>query len=164
MKQGTLMKILVILGEGGHTVQMLKLVELLGPTYDYNYLILAHDQTSETKIEIAGPIYRTGIPRGKSPTLLTTLKLAFLCSSQELAILLKVRPKVILSAGAGVAVPISIFGRLLGIKIIYVESASRVRDLSLTGKIMYRVAHIFFVQWELLRVRYPRAIYAGRLL
>ncbi|RLC80729.1 MAG: hypothetical protein DRJ03_21125 [Chloroflexi bacterium] len=158
------MKILVILGEGGHTAQMLKLVDLLGPVYDYSYLILAHDQTSEAKIEIAGPIYRTGIPRGKSPTLLTTLKLAFLCSSQELAILFKVRPKVILSAGAGVAVPISIFGRLLGIKIIHVESASRVHALSLTGKIMYHIAHLFFVQWKSLQATHPKAIYAGRLL
>jgi beta-1,4-N-acetylglucosaminyltransferase len=78
--------------------------------------------------------------------------------------LLKVRPKAVLSAGAGIAVPISVFARLAGVKIIHVESASRVRSLSLTGKIMYRIAHLFFVQWEPLKDRYPKAIYAGRLL
>lgn len=159
-----MIKILVILGEGGHTTQMLKLVGLLGPNYDYSYLMPSHDRTSEAKIKIAGPIYRASLPRGKSSTLLTTLKLSLLCSIQELSILVQVRPKVILSAGAGIAVPISILGRLGGVKIIHVESASRVHTLSVTGKIMYRIAHLFFVQWESLKKKCPKAVYAGRLL
>ena len=158
------MKVLVILGEGGHTTEMIKLVELLGPTYDYSYLMAAHDRISEGKIKIAGPIYRISLPRGKYTGLLATLKLSFLCSVQGLSVLLQVRPKAILSAGAGIAVPISVFGRLLGVKVIHVESACRIRTLSLTGKIMYRVAHLFFVQWELLKKKYPKAIYAGRWL
>jgi beta-1,4-N-acetylglucosaminyltransferase len=158
------MKVLVILGGGGHTAQMLKLVELMGPAYDYSYLIPPHDQTSEGQIKIVGPMYRANFPRGKRSNLLTTLKLSFLCSVQEFSVLLQVRPKAILSAGAGIAVPISVFGWLLGVKIIHVESASRVHTLSVTGKIMYRIAHLFFVQWESLKEKYPKAIYAGRLL
>jgi beta-1,4-N-acetylglucosaminyltransferase len=155
------MKVLVILGEGGHTVQMLKLVDLLGSAYDYSYLMPIADQTSESKIQIAGPIFRALPPRGKQSTDLTKL---LLCIIQEFVILLRVRPKVILSAGAGIAVPISLFGRLVGVKIIHVESASRVHSLSLTGKIMYHVAHLFFVQWETLKENLPKAIFAGRLL
>jgi beta-1,4-N-acetylglucosaminyltransferase len=158
------MKVLVVLGEGGHTTQMIKLVELLGPTYDYSYLMPAHDRTSERKIKIAGPVYRAKLPRKKRPTILTTLKSSFLCSVQEFSVLLRVRPKAILSLGAGIAVPVSVFGRLLGAKIIHVESASRVHTLSLTGKIMYRIAHLFFVQWEPLKNKYRKALYAGRLL
>jgi UDP-N-acetylglucosamine:LPS N-acetylglucosamine transferase len=60
-------------------------------------------------------------------------------------------------------VPVSLVGKALGAKVIHVESASRVRRLSLTGRILYPVADLFFVQWEGLRERYPRAIYAGRL-
>jgi len=158
------MKVLVILGEGGHTTQMLKLVELLGPVHDYSYLIQKYDNTSEEKIRLTGPVYRAIHPREKTPNLLTTLKLSFLCGIEECLILLRARPKAILGAGAGLAVPISVFGRLLGVKIIHVESASRVHSLSLTGKIMYRIAHLFFVQWEPLKKKYPKAIYAGRLL
>jgi beta-1,4-N-acetylglucosaminyltransferase len=158
------MKVLAVLGEGGHTAQMLKLVKLLEPTYDYSYLMPKNDRTSERRIKIAGPVYRANPPRGKSSNPLTTLKLFLLCSVQELSVLLQVQPKAILSAGAGIAVPISIFGWLLGVKIIHVESASRVHTLSLTGKIMYRIAHLFFVQWEPLKEKYPKAIYAGRLL
>jgi beta-1,4-N-acetylglucosaminyltransferase len=158
------MKALVILGEGGHTTEILKLVESLGPIYDYSYLMPVHDRTSEARIKIPGPVYRANLPRVERSNLLSTLKLSFLCSVQELWILLRVWPKAILSAGAGIAVPISVFGRLLGVKIIYVESACRVHTLSLTGKIMYRIAHLFFVQWEPVKKKYPKAIYAGRWL
>jgi len=159
-----MVRVLVILGEGGHTSQMLRLVGMLGPVCDYSYLIPQTDLTSEGKIKMPGPVYRASVPRCKRPTPWTTLKASLRCSVQELKIVLKVRPRAILSAGAGIAVPIAVFGRLLGVKIVHVESASRVHSLSLTGKVMYRIAHLFFVQWEPLQTKYPRALYAGRLL
>jgi len=154
----------MVLGEGGHTTEMLRIAEGLKPTYHYSYLVPKHDHISETKIRIAGPIYRANLPRAKSPSLLNTLKYLFLCTFQELVILLKVRPKVVMSAGAGIAVPVSVFGWLFGVKIIYIESATRVQTLSLSGKILYPIAHLFFVQWPLLKEKYPKAIYAGRLV
>ncbi len=155
---------MIILGQGGHTIQMLELVDMLGSIYDYSYLIAHHDKISEKQIRIAGSVFRTVIPRETTSKIFETLKLSFFCSIQELKVLLKARPKVIITAGAGIAVPISIFGRLLGVKIIYIESVSRVRALSTTGKIMYHIAHLFFVQWEPLKEKYTKAIYAGRLL
>lgn len=47
--------------------------------------------------------------------------------------------------------------------IVYVESLARVQTLSLTGKILYRIADRFLVQWEGLREKYPRALWYGRL-
>ncbi len=158
------MDVMVILGQGGHTAQMLELVDMLGSIYDYSYLIARHDQISEGQIRIAGSVFRTVIPRKSTSKIFETLKLSFCCSIQEFKALLKARPKVIITAGAGIAVPISIFGRLLGVKIIFIESVSRVRALSTTGKIMYHIANLFFVQWEPLKEKYSKAIYAGRLL
>ena len=50
--------------------------------------------------------------------------------------------------------------------VVYVESIARVKSLSLTGNILYRcrLAGAFFVQWEELAERLPRARYIGRLL
>lgn len=50
-------------------------------------------------------------------------------------------------------------------RILYVESIARVRKLSLSGTILYvsRMADLFFVQWQELQARFPRAVYAGRL-
>lgn len=49
------------------------------------------------------------------------------------------------------------------VRIIYVESAARVKTLSLTGKILYLIADRFFVQWPKLLEKYKYAEYIGRL-
>ena len=69
----------------------------------------------------------------------------------------------IIGAGPSISVPPSLAGKLLGAKVIHVESASRVTRPSLTGRLLYPVADLFFVQWEGLLERFPRARYAGRL-
>ena len=50
--------------------------------------------------------------------------------------------------------------------VVYVESIARVKKLSLTGLLLYklRLADQFFVQWQDLKVKYPRANYVGRLM
>lgn len=157
------MKLLVVLGDGGHTAEIIKLLDLLGPTYEYSYMISDEDRISESKITWKGPIYRTPVPLGKYKSgrkLSRVLRSAL----SQFKILLKVRPKAILSSGAGIAIPISVFARLLGTKVIFIETGSRVYNMSSTGKVMYRVANLFFVQWEPLQKKYPKAIYAGRLL
>ena len=46
-------------------------------------------------------------------------------------------------------------------KIIYIESFARVDNASLTGKLFYKIADVFIVQWEELLKIYPKAIYGG---
>lgn len=80
-------------------------------------------------------------------------------------ILARERPEVILSTGAGPAVPFAIVGRLIfGIRVIFVETLTRVRSPSLTGRIMYRLAHDFFYQWESLASYFPKARFGGPIL
>lgn len=49
-------------------------------------------------------------------------------------------------------------------KIIYVESAARIQSLSLSGKIMVRIADRFVVQWEELAKVLPVSSYFGVLI
>jgi len=80
-------------------------------------------------------------------------------------ILRRERPQVILSTGAGPAVPFAIVGRLLfGTRVVFVETITRVHEPSLTARIMYRLAHDFFYQWESQRAFFPKARYGGPLL
>ena len=157
------MKLLVVLGEGGHSKEMLALVDLLGGDYAYAYLLTREDALSAGKIHFPGPCYRVIRPRGKSdPAWLAAAKL-LLCAAQSLVILLRVWPVAVVTSGPAVAIPVSLWAKLLRRKVIFVETGSRVRRLSLTGRLMRRVADLFFVQWESLCEVYPRAIYAGRL-
>jgi beta-1,4-N-acetylglucosaminyltransferase len=158
------MRLLVVLGEGGHTTELLKLVDLLGDAYDYYYIIPKEDNLSAGHTEYPGPIYTLTRPRGKRTKTLDSILRTLLAGIESLWVLLRVRPAAVLSTGPAIAVPVSVIGRLLGARIIFVETGSRVTTLSLTGRIMYRWADLFFVQWPQLAEKLPRAIYAGRLV
>lgn len=80
-------------------------------------------------------------------------------------ILSRERPTVILSTGAGPVVPFALVGRLLfGTRVVFVESVTRMERPSLTGRIMYRLSHAFFYQWEGLARWFPRGTCGGSLL
>jgi UDP-N-acetylglucosamine:LPS N-acetylglucosamine transferase len=158
------MKLLVVLGEGGHTTELLNLVDLLGDRYDYHYVISKQDNLSADQLRIEGEIHRLLRPRGKDTSAPLAALRTVLTAFQALSVLLRVRPKAILSTGPAIAVPVAILGKLLGARVIFVETGSRIRTVSMTGKIMYRWADLYFVQWPQLKEKLPRAIYAGRLI
>jgi UDP-N-acetylglucosamine:LPS N-acetylglucosamine transferase len=78
-------------------------------------------------------------------------------------ILRRERPRVILSTGAGPAVPFALVGRLLGIPTVFVETFTRISRPSLTARIMYRLAARFIYQWPDLARYFPRGVYGGLL-
>ena len=73
-------------------------------------------------------------------------------------------PDVIVSTGAGLAVPFFVAGRLLGRRLVYVESLTRSETLSVSGRIVYPLADRFFVQWPQLARRHRKARYEGSVL
>lgn len=80
-------------------------------------------------------------------------------------ILRRERPTDILSTGAGPVVPFALIGRLFfGTRVVFVESITRIHRPSMTGRIMYRLAHQFFYQWESLRPFFPKGVCGGPLL
>ena len=80
-------------------------------------------------------------------------------------ILRKQRPKVLISTGAGPAVPFGIVARLLcSVRVVFIETITRVSSPSLTGRLMYWIAHDFYYQHEGLARFFPRGRYYGSLL
>jgi beta-1,4-N-acetylglucosaminyltransferase len=80
-----------------------------------------------------------------------------------LGILRRERPNLVISTGAGIAVPGFVAAKLLGIRTVYIESYARIESLSLAGRICYHLADRFLVQHARLIKRLPRAVYAGTL-
>lgn len=76
-------------------------------------------------------------------------------------ILLKERPDCIISLGALATYPICLLGKIMGKKIVYIESFARVDAPSLTGKLMYHISDLFIIQWKDLLKYYPNAVYGG---
>jgi len=74
------------------------------------------------------------------------------------------KPQVVVSTGAGSAVPSILLCKVfLRSKIIYIESAARVATPSKTGKFLYKFADLFLIQWPALQAHYPKAKYCGLL-
>ena len=82
---------------------------------------------------------------------------------RSLYIMLKERPDVVIATGALITFPFCFYAKLLGKKVIFIESFARVHDTSLTGRIVYKFADLFIVQWESLLKCYPNAVYAGSI-
>ncbi|MEM3433792.1 MAG: PssD/Cps14F family polysaccharide biosynthesis glycosyltransferase [Candidatus Methanomethyliaceae archaeon] len=158
------MIILAVLGSGGHTTQILKLIELLGDRFEYRYLVGIGDALSPSKITREGKVYFVHRARDHGDGAFITALKAMRLFLESLFVIVSVKPDVVLSAGPGLAVPISILAKIFGKKVIFVESWSRVYSASAAGRILYRFADLFFVQWPELKRVYPGAIYAGRLL
>ena len=76
-------------------------------------------------------------------------------------IFLREKPDVIISTGALATIPMCIFAKVLKKKIIFIESFAKVTSPTLTGKLIYKFADQFYVQWEQMKEYYPEAIYEG---
>ena len=76
---------------------------------------------------------------------------------QSLIIFFKVRPQIIVSTGAGIAVSILLIGYFFRRKIIYIESGARVFSPSKTGKFIYRFSNLFIIQYRTLFKHFPKS-------
>jgi hypothetical protein len=94
---------------------------------------------------------RRSVPR----TLLNTL--------QSLLILARERPRLIISTGADVAVPTLILGKLMGARIVFIETGGTLRP-SLAGRLVHPFADLFLVQWPEQLAAFPKAVLGEGLL
>ena len=177
---------MAVLGSGGHTAEMLQLLSSmdLASYAPRDYVLATTDHTSAQKIEAfeaerqrrgAGPATEhklLRLPRSRevgqsyASSALTTLHALV----HSVAHVFAARPALVLCNGPGTCVPVAVAAlllRLLGVKyvaVVYVESVCRVETLSLSGKIMLRLADHFLVQWPQLVSAYPKARFIGRLV
>ena len=79
-------------------------------------------------------------------------------------LLRKVRPDMILTTGSGVAAPFLWMAKTMGIPTVFVESITRITEISLTARMISPVATKLLVQWPELLAKHPRAEYHGRIV
>ncbi len=158
-------RIAVVLGRGGHTAQTFALVDLLGQQNEYFYLIGVLDRLTPRKIHIPGRVLPVFPPRllpqdSKIMAIIRTLVTLFL----SFVYFILFRPDVVISCGTGLTVPIFYSARALGIKTVFIESMSRVTEMSMTGRLLLGKTDLFIVQWPQLAAKTPGALYGGQLL
>jgi len=174
----------VVLGSGGHTMEMLRLLDNLSSDY-YTprfYLLADTDTTSLARLEISESKMKNGvdqifrIPRSREvrqnyiSSIMSTLISMLRCAPLIFFNLKSI--DILLCNGPGTCVPVCFFVYLYNLiffrrcQIIFVESLCRVENLSTTGLLLYYlgIADEIFVQWPQLAKKYKRSTYLGRLV
>lgn len=174
--------IMILLGSGGHTGEMLRLIESLEWKYfTRTWVLSSTDKSSLTKVQeverslpaSSEPKYLM-VPRARNINegLLLSIKstLTSFISISCTLIRLPVLPSILLLNGPGTSVPLAYFIfllKFLGIcktRIVFIESLARVNSLSLSGMLLLPISDRFIVQWPNLSQKYKRAEYYGILV
>ncbi|MEB3123492.1 MAG: PssD/Cps14F family polysaccharide biosynthesis glycosyltransferase [Snowella sp.] len=142
------MKVLLVCSSGGH----FKALEQLNEFWCNHERIWITFQTATTlKVLQEEKVYWAFSPTNRNlPNLLRNLGLAWKIVRRE-------KPALILTTGAGVAVPFIIVGKLIGSQTVFIESVTRIKQLSLSARLVLPFLDILYVQWPQLKVRYPQA-------
>lgn len=154
MEKKTKIKICLVASQGGHIEELWQL-NVLWKKYNC-YLVVP--KTAWTEQLNCSKVFIRDMNRKNKMTKVFSLLLMFL---EQIPILFKNKADVVVTTGAAVAIPICIYAKLLGKKVIYIESMARVTSPSGTGKLLYKFADLFIVQWEELLKFYPGAVYGG---
>ncbi len=147
------MKLLVACNPGGHFTEMILLKEAFE---GHDTVFLTYENPTTTTF----PFKIHTIKR------IDTSFLAMLQSFLRIFIIIKEeKPKIIVSTGAEIAIPVFIIGKLMGIKMVYIESWCRVKTKSGAGRIAYYLADVFLVQWPgLVKIYGKKARYEGAVI
>lgn len=149
------MKIALVGSSGGHLAQLLLLEEFWGKHDRFWVTFRKPDAVSA----LAGErCYWSHFPTNRHlPNLLRNLFQAIRIMGTE-------RPDLIVSTGAGAAIPWFFLARLYGVPSAFIEVYDRVDSPTITGRVAHVLATRFFIQWPSQQRFYPRGVLVGELL
>lgn len=156
-KRKDTIKVCIACSAGGHFSEALKATENIKHEKYY----VTYKSPSVEEFSKNNKIHFVAHPR-HCPFILRFFLFLKNCLESAL-ILLRKRPDLIISTGADVAVATCIMGKLMGKKLIYIESGGYVTSKSLSGRLVYPFADLFIVQWEPALKNFPKAKYGGPL-
>ncbi len=149
-------KILMAASSGGHLEEILA---LKGLKERYETALIT--EKTDYKVNFwPDRVYL--MPQVNRKSLKSLIQYAF-CFFKTWTILRREKPDVVLSTGAMIAYPALLLGKLMRKKIIFIECMFNVDEPTLTGKLAYRFADLFIVQWEEMLKVYPKAELGGRV-
>ncbi len=146
--------LLLVCSSGGHLLQLVALRESWGR---FTRAWVTFDKSDARSLLADERVFFAHGPTNRSiRNLLRNLLVAW-------RVVRDTRPTVMLTTGAGVAVPFAWVARLHGAKVVYVESLARIEGPSLSYRLIAPIADRRYVQWpELARVL-PGSRFAGNV-
>jgi UDP-N-acetylglucosamine:LPS N-acetylglucosamine transferase len=154
-------KVLFISSTGGHLEELMQLKPMFE---DYDYHIITEKTKSNLTLPKKFPKRVNFLVFGTYTTLgrkiIYPFKLLY-NTLKSFILYIKIRPKYIVSTGSHTAGPMCLIGHIFGSKIIYIETFANSTTRSKAGRIIYKFADLFIVQWESMLELYPNAVYGG---
>ena len=151
-------KVLFISSTGGHLSELMQLKSMFNK---YNFHIITEKTKSNMYLKDKYPKRVNYLVYGTRSNMLTyPFKLLYNCF-KSLFLYIKIRPKVIITTGAHSAGPMCCIGKIFGSKIVYIETFANSETKSVTGRLVYKFADLFIVQWEDMLKLYPKAKFGG---
>lgn len=148
------LKICFAASSGGHYEQLMMLKPLMD---EYESFVL----TERTLYESAAKNRKTYYLKQVNRKEMTFVFKMFINTMRSLKIFLYERPDVTICTGVLAMIPFCLITKLAGGKLIYIESFAKVTSGTQTGKLLYKFADQFYVQWETMLSVYPNARYLG---
>jgi UDP-N-acetylglucosamine:LPS N-acetylglucosamine transferase len=147
--------VLLACSAGGHLLQLLALREAWGP---FSRVWITDDRPDSRSLLAGERVFYAHWP--------TTRHVVNAFRNFILAwrLIRMVRPRVVLTTGAGTAVPFAWMARLHGATVVYVESVTRIDSQSLTCRLLRPIAARRYVQWPDLQPVVRGSRYAGSVL
>ena len=151
-------RVLFVSSTGGHLNELMQLKNMFN-YYDY-YIVTERMKTNnylkeKYKSKVSYLLYGTKDHMLTYPFVL--LANCFIC----LFIYLKFHPDYIVTTGAHVGGVMALIGKIFGSRVVYIETFANITTKTITGKLVYKFADIFIVQWESMLELYPNATYGG---
>jgi UDP-N-acetylglucosamine transferase subunit ALG13 len=148
-------KVVLACSTGGHLAQLLRLEQWWSR---HDTVWVTFDKVDARSLLAAHETVWAYHPTTRNlPNLQRNLVLAW-------RLLRRQRFDVIVSDGAGVAVPFFLLSRLFGIVTVYIEVYDRIELATLTGRLCQPVTDLFLLQWPEQQSKYRRGIVVGKLL
>lgn len=154
-------KVLFISSTGGHLEELMQLKSMFDK---YDYYLVTEKTKSNMSLLKKYPKKVSFLIYGTYTTFLKKITYPFKLIANcfiSLYIYIKVRPKFIVSTGAHTAGPMCLIGKIFGSKIIFIETFANSKTRTKTGRIVYKFADLFIVQWKEMLELYPNAVYGG---
>jgi len=151
-------KLMLISSGGGHLQELMQLKPLMDK-YDVSVI----SEKTETTIFIDEFKKHDYLVYGTKDHLLPYLFIFPFNILKSLVLYLKYKPDVIITTGTHTAIPMCYIGHIFKSKIIWIETLANANTPTKAGKLVYKFADLFLVQWESMLDIYPNAKYWGNL-
>lgn len=153
-KKKRTLKICFAASSGGHFDQLMMLRPLME---QHDSFIVTEKTAYETNVEGIKTYYMIQVNREEINCLLKLLVNTF----KSLRLYFAEKPDVIICTGVLAMIPLCLICKLFGKKLVFIESFAKVTSPTRSGKLLYRFADQFYVQWPQMLEVYPSAIYVG---